>query len=205
MDQSGSKTEGVKGVGKSKMKGKKVEDKRGDCGVCDKEVKSHNQGLTCDMCDVWYHDMCCNISQALYLCLIQECKDGKKSGIHWYCADYNRVAKKILTKLGGLQEKQEKLEGELLEVRKEIKSMNKAVKGIQKIVDNLRKTTDKAYAEVLKEVQQEVKSIKGDLQIAKNRSYATCLKMNVGLDMKEGKAQAIQQKKKNAGASVRSS
>jgi len=159
--------------------------REGDCGVCDKEVKSHDQGLVCDQCDIWYHDKCGNISQALYLCLIQECKDGKRSGIHWYCADCNRVAKNILTKLGGLKEKQDKLKGDLLEVKKELKTMNRAVEGIQKIVENLRKTTDQAYAEVQEEVQQEVKSTKGDMQIAKSRSYADCLKMNVGLDMKE--------------------
>jgi len=65
----------------------------------------------------------------------------------------------VTTKLGGLQKKQDKLEGELLEVRKELKTMNKAVEGIQKIVEDLRKTIDRAYAEVLKGVQQEDKGI----------------------------------------------
>jgi len=45
-------------------------------------------------------------------------------------------------------------------VRKELKTMNNAVEGIQKIVENLRETTNKAYAEVLEEVQQKVKRIK---------------------------------------------
>jgi len=45
-----------------------------ECGVCDKEVKSQDEGVTCDLCDIWYHDKCGNISPALYLCLIQECK-----------------------------------------------------------------------------------------------------------------------------------
>jgi len=67
--------------------------------------------VTSDLCDVWYHDKCGNISQSLYLCLIQECKDGKGSGMHWYCADCSRVAKNILNNLGELQEKQDKLEG----------------------------------------------------------------------------------------------
>jgi len=74
---------------------------RGGTEVCDKEVNSQNQGVTCDLCDVWYHDKCGSILPALYLCLIQECKDGKGLGIHWYCAECNRVAKKILTKFTG--------------------------------------------------------------------------------------------------------
>jgi len=123
-----------------------------ESGVCDKEVKSQDQGVTCDLCDV---------SQALYLCLIQECKDGKGSGIHWYCADCNIIAKKSLTKLEGLQEKQDKLEGELMEVRKEIKTMNTAVEGVQKIGEEIRKNSNRAYAEVLEGVQQELKGIKG--------------------------------------------
>jgi len=46
------------------------------------------------------------------------------------------IAKKILTKLGGLQEQQDKLEGELVEVRKEFMTMNKAV---EKIAETCRK------------------------------------------------------------------
>jgi len=133
MNQSGSKAEGGKGVAKSKAKGKKLDEKKKDCGVCSMEIKTQDQGVPCDLYDVWFHDKCVNISQAQYLCLNQDSKDGKGSGIHWYCADCNRVAKKILTKSGGLQEKQDKLEIELMEVRKELKTVNKAVEGMQKI------------------------------------------------------------------------
>jgi len=48
---------------------------------------------------------------------------------------------------------------------------------MHKIVVELIKTTDKVYAEVQEGVQQEVKGIKGDLQIAQDRSYADCLNM----------------------------
>jgi len=40
MDQSGSKAEGEKGVAKGKVKGKTVQEKREDCGQCNKEIKS---------------------------------------------------------------------------------------------------------------------------------------------------------------------
>jgi len=83
-----------------------------------------------------------------------------------------------------------------VEVRKEFKTMNKAVEGMQKIVEELRKNTDRHYAEVLEGVQQEVKGIKGELQIAQDKSFADCLKMNVGLDLKEGKSQDIHKKKR---------
>jgi len=88
-----------------------------------------------------------------------------------------------------------------VEVKKELKTMNKAVEAMQKIVEELRKTTGKAYAQVLAGVQQKVKGIKEDLQIAQDRSNADCLKTNVGLDSKEGKTQNIQQKNGNAGVS----
>jgi len=69
----------------------------------------------------------------------------KGPGIHWYFADCNKVANKILTKLGALQEPQDKLEVKLVEMRKKLKTMNRAVEGMQKIIENLRKTKDKAY------------------------------------------------------------
>jgi len=40
------------------------------------------------------------------------------------------VAKKILTNFGELQEKQDKLEGEIVEVTNELKTVNKAVEGM---------------------------------------------------------------------------
>jgi len=128
-----------------------------------------------------------------------ESKDMKGSGMHWYCAGCNRVAKNILTKFGGIQDNQDHLEGELWEVRKELKTMNKAVEGMHKIVEELRKNTDKAYAEVLEGVQQAVKGIMGDLQIAKDRTYVDCLKTNASIDLKDGKTQDIQQKRKMQG------
>jgi len=45
--QSGSKAEGRKGVAMGKVKGKKVEKKREDCGECNNEIKSQDQGVTC--------------------------------------------------------------------------------------------------------------------------------------------------------------
>jgi len=89
LHQSGGRAEGGKGVAKGKMKGKKVEEKREDCGECNMENKSQEQGVTCDL---FFHDKCCNISAAQYLCLTQESK-----------------------------EKQDHLEGELLEVRNGVK------------------------------------------------------------------------------------
>jgi len=100
-----------------------------------------------------------------------------------------------LTTLGGLQEKQDKLEVKLVEVRRELKTVNTAVEGMQEIVKELIKNTDRAYAEVLEGVQREVTGIMEELQITQDKSYADCLKINVGLDLKEGKSQDIHQKK----------
>jgi len=47
--------EGGKGVANGKVKGKKVEEKREDCGECNKEIKSQEQGVTCDLCEVCFH------------------------------------------------------------------------------------------------------------------------------------------------------
>jgi len=63
--------------------------------------------VTCDLCEVCFHDKSCNISPSQYLCLTHESK-----GI-------------------------DHLEGELLEVRKGLKIMNKAVEGMKKIVEEI--------------------------------------------------------------------
>ena len=195
MDQSGCRTEGGKGAVKGKGKGKIVVEQKEECGECKKEVKSQDQGVACDLCGVWFHDKCGNISQELYQCLMSDSKDKKGTGLHWFCVDCNRVAKKILTSLGGLQERQDELEGELVKVRKEINTMSKVLEGNQKIIEELRKTVDKTYAEVLEGVKQDVKEIKGDLQTVQGRSYADSLITGKGQEVDGVKPQDNKQRR----------
>jgi len=59
------------------------------------------------------------------------------------------------------------LEDEILKVKTELQTKNEVIEGMQNIVEKLRKTKD---AEVQEGVQQEVCSMKGDLQIGQDIS-----------------------------------
>jgi len=88
---------------------------------------------------------------------------------------------------GGIQEKQNKSEGEIGEVKIKLMTVNKAVQRMQKIVKELKNhkrfcsRRDSTNAEDREGIQQKMNGIKGYLPIAQDISYSDCLKINVGL------------------------
>ena len=50
------------------------------CPICKHEVKENDQGLQCDLCNLWYHSNCCGMSENCFNTLQQE---GDK--VAWSC------------------------------------------------------------------------------------------------------------------------
>lgn len=79
------------------------------CGIaeCDKEVKTADKALQCEVCDFWYHTKCVAVSDKDYPTM-------KKKGVHWICQFCERGSKKLM----GLMSK---MHTELTEVKEELK------------------------------------------------------------------------------------
>ena len=73
-------------------------------------VDDQSKAVECEVCDRWYHTSCQNISNALYEVLICE----ETTNISWYCKGCNQGAKRIMTKICKLNERQERVENGLV-------------------------------------------------------------------------------------------
>ena len=73
------------------------------CGVCKKVVAASANGVMCEVCEVWFHSKCQNISDDTYRLLNQD-------KIHFFCGNCDKAVGKILKSLTELSLRQEKLE-----------------------------------------------------------------------------------------------
>lgn len=57
-----------------------IGDEEDNCGICGKKVREHQNGMGCDLCDVWYQCGCVKITE-------EEYKKMKEVGdkIFWFC------------------------------------------------------------------------------------------------------------------------
>lgn len=91
-----------------------------DCGLCGVTVKESDKALECEVCRCWYHIKCADIPADLYKCISRY---KGKSGIHFYCAQCDVEAMKLVSVVKVLKEKQDKMEVVVDELKKEVKEM----------------------------------------------------------------------------------
>ena len=84
------------------------------CGKCDKEVGKKDLGLKCDLCEVWHHILCENVSEALYKAIQDADRDKDTSqGLHWFCKKCNKFASGFMASLNRLSARQDALESKV--------------------------------------------------------------------------------------------
>ena len=93
-----------------------------NCGACRKQVKSHEQGIQCDLCQYWYHtNKCADVTKGLMEFLNSE--DGQKSNVHWYCRACENTSKKLFE--------------QMVLIEKRLSSFEKEVQKLGEKVDHL--------------------------------------------------------------------
>ncbi len=100
-----------------------IEDDIGKCQVCSVEVKGQDKGVSCDFCQKWFHAKCVEITPELYKCMKKF--DGSRLGtaLHWYCKNCNIVVCKILPSISEIKLKQDKIETEVENLKKEVEQI----------------------------------------------------------------------------------
>ena len=112
------------------------------CGHCKDEVQENQQGMCCEICEVWFHLSCVNISTALYdLLMLKE--DDEDDGFRWYCpACRNKCADNTNDNVKAT-------------VQKEIKSaLPDIVKTVLTETKECAEVLSKTYATIVKKQQQ---------------------------------------------------
>jgi len=84
---------------------------------CDVLVHDGDKALFCEICNLWYHIKCPNITAAIYGVL------QKSPGVHWYCEGCDKGVSKLLQTLAQMHQRLDKLEKELTVIRKDMESI----------------------------------------------------------------------------------
>ena len=69
------------------------------CGQCSKTVTDKDMGIECELCAVWHHAGCVDLSVEVYRAL------SKIKEAHWLCRKCNDSAMMMLKSVGKLEER----------------------------------------------------------------------------------------------------
>jgi len=145
-----------------------------DCEICDSVVKAEDRGIECEVCKGWFHAVCVDLTDNEYDMLASH----KLGTIHWYCATCNVKSVELLRLVFGLQDriqktereidnvkretnaKISKIESEYDAVREDLKSLNQKIEGVkQSWVDS-----DKEIRTVQHETRNDIENIKKGIE-----------------------------------------
>lgn len=100
--------------------------KKTNCGDCTKEVKTRDKAVECEICLVWFHTKCGNVSDTLYKVLQEE-----PDNCHWYCKNCSRGAKTIYLSMVSLRSTMEDIQSELLGIHSDLNTLKSDVNSIE--------------------------------------------------------------------------
>lgn len=114
------------------------------CSGCKEDVKKKDRGVSCDLCESWYHAKCGDIPDDLYTVLTNF--DGKKlgTGLHWYCPRCEGFAGKLLLEVREIKVKQGGMEKEVAGWRKEMEIFKNELQEIRGEFSEKQKTLAEA-------------------------------------------------------------
>jgi len=92
-------------------------DKGDKCTKCTKPAGEKEEGVQCEICQLWSHAKCVDISTELY-CYLQKC-----ANIHWYCDSCNKAVGQVLEELSKLSNRQENTELKVNELKDDVKQL----------------------------------------------------------------------------------
>lgn len=98
------------------------------CGECGKEVVK--EAVECEVCERWFHIKCVGVAAGTYKVL------GAEKSIHWFCKGCD---KGVVNTWRKLQERQDKLEKELAEVREEVRGLKGKIGKMESGLESNRK------------------------------------------------------------------
>jgi len=160
------------------------EDNADPCGVCDVNVDTAGKGIECEICKVWFHPRCVDLTDNEYEVL---CKH-KMGTIHWYCASCNVKSVELLSLVFGLRDKLQMSEKEMESMRKETDAklsklelqydaVKEDIKILNKKIEEGMKKCSEDSNKMVKSLQQQTRDeIKEEIEEVKTTSFADIMK-----------------------------
>lgn len=89
------------------------------CPDCQQTVKEEQNAVECEVCQLWFHQGCQNITDILYSVLTSD----ESGQISWYCNFCKRGAKSIMSLIKNLSVKQTTLESNMKKVTQRVEKL----------------------------------------------------------------------------------
>ena len=80
-------------------------DEDAPCGTCNKNISTKDKAVECEVCLIWFHTKCHNVSKALYNVF---CDDN--NSCHWFCDHCNKGASKLYQSMAALSRQHQTLQ-----------------------------------------------------------------------------------------------
>ena len=111
---------------KKEKKEKKISRKKDyPCLVCDVHVKKNDAAIQCNLCDLWVHQKCAKISDALFKELVYQAENN--GGATWSCKSCRCASAKLNKQLTEVYKRVETLEAGKKDQDLEIKVSRKVL------------------------------------------------------------------------------
>lgn len=126
------------------------------CGTCGGSVGEKEKAIMCEVCEVWYHCKCEKVPDDTYKVLL------KDEGVHWYCRSCDKGVAKILSAIGSVKLRQDKLEssiGSLNEKVVEMEGLNGRIHNDLEKLNTRFEQQRKYYDDAIKNVEQNQKKL----------------------------------------------
>ena len=105
------------------------------CLKCEVHVKKNDSAIQCQLCDLWIHQKCADMSDALFKELVYQIENG--GGAFWSCKSCRSATAKLNKKITEIYKKVEELETETKENKTEIQSVKADLADTNRKLDKL--------------------------------------------------------------------
>ncbi len=95
------------------------------CGKCDSLIKKRDKSISCSICNIPFHPVCYNISDAKYEVLTED------DSLFWFCNSCRAVTVNIVNKLVNLERRFEAVESENTSLKSNMADMMKQLESVQ--------------------------------------------------------------------------
>lgn len=159
-----------------------------ECGTCKKPVGYHDSGVSCEICESWFHCRCQGISDVLYKALNQFSAE-----LHWFCNSCNSGAGKLFMIISKMHTKMDRLEDEMVRMKAEfhadmVHSMKAIRDDLQKLEGRMtkcEKNADENKQELCSSVDIKLAEFENKLQCDKTPQWSDIVSKEVETKMLE--------------------
>ena len=131
------------------------------CRHCWRVVTSKQDGIQCEICCIWVHCKCAEIPEEAYNVV-------ENQGIHYFCKWCDETANSMISMMTKLNDRQNKLESQLLEIEATQYDKDKHVQDIETDVKGVKTNVEvamKAITELRERVEKVEKKIEDDVYV----------------------------------------